>query len=247
MVILQYLTCLALDSFITKTQFEDQWTKEIQEKLDIENIDDKLKTPLLIRSENVKGSLPDSVKNNPIFTKSKDGELLESNFDKTLLKTLSEGTYWTKLQALGMVTVNHSITKLLAQKENLRTMRENVMIIVREYNRIIESITNEQKKMFKEHLRDLDKHIENGMTRFKWNNQANSFLNNSRMKCIELFNKVKKFQKNEKIIKKEYEIMGRTTLTEIGKELYSLDKFLSEQENELEKNGNKFKDSFEKI
>ena len=241
------LMILALDSFITKTQFEDQWTKELNEKLDIENLDEKLKTPLLIRAENVKIGLPDAVKNNPIFTKSKDGEFLESNFDKTLLKTLSEGTYWTKLQTLGMVTVNHAITKLLSQKENLRTMRENVMIIVREYNRIIESITPEQKKMFNEHLNELDRVISHGMSRFKWNNQANSFLINSKMQCIEIFNKVKKFQRNEKIIKKEYEIMGRTTLTHIGKELYSLNKFLFEQEKELKKNEDKFKKSFDKI
>ena len=74
-----------MDSFITATQFEDNWNKEINEKLDLNNLDDKLKTPLLIRSENVKTSgLPDSVRNNPIFTKSKDGDFLESNFDKDL-------------------------------------------------------------------------------------------------------------------------------------------------------------------
>ena len=237
-----------MDSFITATQFEDNWNKEINEKLDLNNLDDKLKTPLLIRSENVKTSgLPDSVRNNPIFTKSKDGDFLESNFDKTLLKTLSEGTYWTKLQTLGMVTVNHAVTKLLVQKESLRTMRENVMIIVREYNRIIDSINSEQKKLFKEHLRDLDGVIENGMTRFKWNNQANSFLINSRMKCIDVFTKVKRFQKNEKIVKKEYEIMARTTLTEIGKELYGLNRFITEQEQELKKNEDKFTHAFDKI
>lgn len=121
------------------------------------------------------------------------------------------------------------------------------MIIVREYNRIIESITPEQKKMFNEHLNELDRVISHGMSRFKWNNQANSFLINSKMQCIEIFNKVKKFQRNEKIIKKEYEIMGRTTLTHIGKELYSLNKFLFEQEKELKKNEDKFKKSFDKI
>lgn len=240
--------CIALDSFITKTQFEENWTKELTEDLKLEQLDEKLKTPLLVRTENVKpGSLPEKLKNNPLFTKSKDSDFLESNFDKTLLKTLSEGTFWTKLQALGMVTVNHAITKLLSQKESLRTMRENVMIIVREYNRIIESVNSDQKKLFKEHLRDLDKVIESGMGRYKWNSNANSFLQNSRIKCQEIFDMVKKFQKNEKIMKKEYEVMGRTTLTDIGKELYSLSKFLSEQEVALKNNENKFVNAFIKI
>jgi hypothetical protein len=54
------------------------------------------------------------------------------------------------------------------------------MIIVRDYNRIIESIDSEQKKLFKEHLSDLDEVIENGMTKYKWNSSANSFLQSSR-------------------------------------------------------------------
>jgi dynein heavy chain len=56
----------ALDSFITKTQF-DLWNRELSDKLDLENIDDKLKSPLLVRSENVKDKLPDSLISNPIF------------------------------------------------------------------------------------------------------------------------------------------------------------------------------------
>ena len=236
----------ALDSFITKTQF-DLWNKEISDRLDLENIDDKLKSPLLIRTENVKDKLPDSLMNNPIFAKSKDGGFLESNFDKTLLKTLSEGTYWTKLQTQGMVTVNHSVSKLLSQKEALRTMRENVMIIVRDYNKIIESIDIEQKKLFKEHLSDLDRVIENGMTKYKWNSSANAFLANSRFHCVEVFNKVKRFQKNNKVIKNEYEMMGRTTLTSIGKDLYLLKVFLDEQEKVLKNKEDRFSSSFEKI
>ena len=57
---------LALDTFITKTQF-DLWNKEIAERLDLDNIDDKLKSQLLIRSENVKEKLPETLMSNPIF------------------------------------------------------------------------------------------------------------------------------------------------------------------------------------
>jgi len=235
----------ALDSFITKTQF-DLWNKEIGERLDLDNIDDKLKSPLLIRSEHVKDKLPEALMSNPIFAKSKEGGL-ESNFDKTLLKTLSEGTYWTKLQTHGMVTVNHAISKLLAQKENLRTMRENVMTIVRDYNRIIDSTDAEEKKLFKEHLDNLDRVIESGMTKYKWNSSANTFLMNSRTHCIDVFKKVKMFQKNNKIIRREYEVMSRTTLTGIGKDLYLLKAFLDEQEKILRSKGKKFVQSFEKI
>jgi len=178
------------------------WNREIAERLDLDNIDDKLKSPLLIRSEDVNQKVPEALMSNPIFSKSREG-CLESNFDKTLLRTLSEAKYWTKLQAHGMITVNLAISKLLAQNENLRTMRENVMIIVRDYNKIINSTDSEEKKLFKEHLSDLDKVIESGMTKYKWNSSANAFLTNSRMSCLDVFKKVKKFQKHNKIIRRE--------------------------------------------
>ena len=219
---------LALVTFITKTQF-DLWNKEIAERLDLDNIDDKLKSPLLIRSENVKEKLPETLMSNPIFSKSREG-WLESNFDQKLLKTLSKATYWTKLQTHGMITVNLVISKLLAQKENLRTMRENVMIIVRDYNRIINSTDYEEKKLFKEHLWDLDKVIESGMTKYKWNSSANAFLINSRMSWLDVFKKVKKFQKYNKIIRREWEILSRTNLSKIGKDLYLLKAFMEEHE-----------------
>ena len=166
---------------------------------------------------------------NPIFSKSREG-WLESNFDQKLLKTLSEATYWTKLQTHGMITVNLVISKLLAQKENLRTMRENVMIIVRDYNRIINSTDSEEKKLFKEHLSDLDKVIESGMTKYKWNSSANAFLINSRMSWLDVFKKVKKFQKYNKIIRREWEILSRTTLSKIWKDIYLLKAFMEEYE-----------------
>ena len=80
------------------------------------------------------------------------------------------------------------------------------MIIVRDYNCFIESINIEQKKLFKKHLSDLDRVIESDMTRCKWNSSANAFLANSRFHCVEVFNKVKKFQKYHKVIKNEFEI-----------------------------------------
>ena len=85
----------ALDNFITLNCFNG-WKNEM-EKCDPKNLDTKLQQPVLIRQENAQSDIPPGLANNPLFTKSKKGGLLESNFDKNLLKILSEVTYWTKL------------------------------------------------------------------------------------------------------------------------------------------------------
>jgi dynein heavy chain len=125
----------ALDNFIANTCF-NFWKAEI-ELLDTTNIDSKLEKSVLVRSENNDKELPSSVVGNPLFARSKKSGLLESNFDSDLHKVIIEVSYWAKIQTLGFVTIPHNVAKLLQKKEGLRILRENVMLIVRDYNNII--------------------------------------------------------------------------------------------------------------
>jgi len=68
-----------------------------------------------------------------------------SNFDKDLYKVLIEVSYWTKIQTLGLVTIQHSVARLTGRKEQLRILKENVMLIVRDYNNIMHTIDNNEK------------------------------------------------------------------------------------------------------
>ena len=122
-----------------------------------------------------------------MFTKSKKGGLLESNFDKNLLKILSEVTYWTKLQAHGFVTISHAVSRFLGKREALRIMRENVMLIVRDYNNILQAISDKEKNLFKEHLENLDRVIEPGIKRHNWGTSAEGFVINCRKECLGVF------------------------------------------------------------
>jgi dynein heavy chain len=67
-----------------------------------------------------------------------------------------EVQYWTKIQSLGYITIPHTVSKLLGKKEQLRILRENVMLIVRDYNTIMHTISEKEKLLFKEHLVELD-------------------------------------------------------------------------------------------
>jgi len=59
---------------------------------------------------------------------------LESNFDRQLLRLIRECVAWKKLVNLGVVLPNYADDLMLVQKENLRVLREYVMLVVRDYN-----------------------------------------------------------------------------------------------------------------
>jgi dynein heavy chain len=186
----------SLDNYISQVQY-NQWKKEIADIVVTQSFEDKLEVPILVRrTDQDKRDLPASIANNPLFQKSTKSGLLESNFDPKLLKVIIEVGYWTKIQSLGYITIPHTVSKLLNKKEQLRILRENVMLIVRDYNTIIHTISDKEKLLFKEHLDELDKTIEPGIKRFNWGAAADSFVYTCRLQCQSVFKMVKKFQKN---------------------------------------------------
>jgi dynein heavy chain, axonemal len=74
---------------------------------------------------------------------------LESNFDRSILKLIKEASSWHKLKTYGAVVPPYADEVLNTQRENLRVLREYVMLVVRDYNMIIESMNDTERKLFK--------------------------------------------------------------------------------------------------
>jgi len=235
----------SLETYISQTCF-GAWVKEI-EPLE-KNVQDKLNVPVLIRTENVSKELSASIAQNPLFQRSKKKNgLLESNFDSNLLKVLIEVVYWTKIQNLSLVNVPHYVSKLLGRKEELRVLRENIMLIVRDYNTIIQTITDKERNLFREHLDSLDKQIEPGIKKYNWDKSDDKFVISCRRECQDVFKRVKMFQKNQLKINDEFDKVSTTCYTLIQKKLYGLHEFIQEQEDSLKNKEKDFIKSFERI
>jgi dynein heavy chain len=181
----------SLDKFIVENCFQN-WNKEI-DLMDSKNIDGKLENQILVRKEHSVNKIPSALEASPLFNKKKGDGLLESNFDVNLLRVLIELAYWTKIQTLGFVTIPHNVSRLLGKREQLRIQRENVMLIVRDYNNIIHNIDAVEKALFKEHMESLDKTIDPGIKRLNWSMQADVFVANCKRECQDVFRKVKMF------------------------------------------------------
>lgn len=218
----------ALDQYISshcKTQWLDSITALTQDA-----IENKLNNSnILVRSENSQNELPSQM-NSALFNRSKKSGLLESNFDSELHKLIGEGTYWQKIMSLGLATVPPQVSKLLTRKEQLRILRENVMLIVRDYNNIKHTIEDKEVPLFQEHLGRLDAQILPGIRKYTWVSSADAFVNHCRAECKKVFEEVKSFQGNVQKIYTEFDKITRTILTNVEKTLYLLPNFIRTQD-----------------
>ena len=80
------------------------------------------------------------------------------------MKLFQEISYWEKL----MFEIPHYAADVHAKREELRILRENVLLVIRDYNRIIAILTPEERALFKERIRFLDKKIHPGLTKLSW-------------------------------------------------------------------------------
>lgn len=90
--------------------------------------------------------------------------MLDSNFSKALLKMFQEISYWERL----LFETPHYAVECYGKREELRILRENVLLVVRDYNRIIAALSLEERQLFKERIKFLDKKIHPGLTKLTW-------------------------------------------------------------------------------
>lgn len=79
-----------------------------------------------------------------------------------------------------MFEIPHYAADVYAKREELRVLRENVLLVIRDYNRIIDILSVEERTLFKERIRFLDKKILPGLTKLTWSSKGrhtSSFYN----------------------------------------------------------------------
>ena len=74
---------------------------------------------------------------------------------------------------------------------------ENVMLIVRDYNHIMNLINDKEKALFSEHLESLNKDIRTGINKLTWSNNADAFVHLCRGSCRDTLRKIKAFQERD--------------------------------------------------
>ena len=67
-----------------------------------------------------------------------------------------------------MFEVPHYAGEVYQKRDELMKLREQVLFVVLDYNRVVAALTAEERALFKERIRFLDKKLHPGLTKLMW-------------------------------------------------------------------------------
>lgn len=154
--------------------------------------------------------------------------LLTCNFNKSLQKLLNEMRYWERLR----FEVPHYAAGIYQSSENLRVLRENVMLIVRDYNRIVGSLKPQERSLFKERIRSIDKKIRPGMVKLTWASEGIlEYVTECRLHAQRVRILIDSYKSSNRFIARQCRQMSSLLMVKLdGKKVYEESEFQLEQE-----------------
>jgi len=199
------------------------WLAELNE-LDQAQLAARLNNPLIVRvpaASGEQGMLAGhqaGINQTGLITRTTAG-LLECNFHKGLLRLFQEVHFWGKFQ--GEVQIPYVAHDITNQKEKLRILRENVLLVVCDYNRIIEDLSPQERKLFSEVIRRLDRRIGPGLNKLTWASKGviEWYVKECRKHCADAYALVREFKTNKDRIRRNCETIASTLLIDIEKNL----------------------------
>eukprot|EP00798_Chlamydomonas_sp_ICE-L_P021926 gene21926-28972_t len=92
------------------------------------------------------------------------GGLISMNFHKDLLSMSQEVHYWERMR----MSIPYIAMEINAQREKYRVMRDNDLMVVRDYNKILTVLDKEERRLFHDRIRHLDRRIMPGVSKLTW-------------------------------------------------------------------------------
>ena len=108
---------------------------------------------------------------------------------------------------------------ICTKREQLRIMCEQVMFIVRAYNDIIRDMNAEEKRLFVDHMRKLDRRIGQGLTKLTWQskNLIEMYVKDCCGNCQEVHSVLKEFKECRLVVAKACKTISSALMTKIDK------------------------------
>ncbi len=186
-----------------KHQRYQQWIELLNEQAKDNGLQLRLDKPILRRMETeapTKGSVD-----------------IVCNFDEDLLALFSEVNYWEKFH--GEFTIPYIAHDICTKREQLRVMREQVMFIVRAYNDIIKDMNAEEKRLFLDHMRKLDRKVGQGLNKLTWQskNMIEMYVKDCVANCAEVYTILKEFKECKVIVNRSCKIISGALMIKIDK------------------------------
>ncbi|VDM31109.1 unnamed protein product [Hydatigera taeniaeformis] len=159
---------------------------------------------------------------------------LESTFPGSVLRLINELDHFVLMG----IEVPHYAAEAHRRKSELRHLREIVLVMVREYNRILSILNPEEKALFHERIKMLDKKIAPGFAKIQWpvKSMVEFFVNDSRLQICSLQGKVDGYKMANADIRDDCELIAKTLLLKLEPgRIYENDDFNQEQSKHRER------------
>ena len=150
------------------------------------------------------------------------------HFNRTLLRLFGEMSYWERLR----FEMPHYAMEVYSKCEQLRVLRENVMLVIRDYNSIIVSLQPNERALFRERIRSLDKKIQPGFSKLTWVSEGvlEFFITDCRALAFKVHTLIKNYKSSNRRIGGNCQKMSEMLLIKLdGKRVYEKDEFANEQ------------------
>jgi dynein heavy chain len=142
---------------------------------------------------------------------------LENNFDHNLMRLFSEVRLWDTFEGMPIPYVAHDLAN--NQNERLRQLRDHVMIVVRGYNDVIDALDTREKRLFSDHVRQMDRRIAQGLNKLNWNHKTVKtwFVPACKTVCDDTLKVVEEYKQGMELIHTTCRAIKRTQLILIEK------------------------------
>eukprot|EP00898_Chlorokybus_atmophyticus_P005400 jgi/Chlat1/5861/Chrsp4S06373 len=123
----------------------------------------------------------------PLLVQEEEGQgLLSVNFERSIVALFHEAALWES--RLGL-EVPFAAMEAASQRERLRVLREHVLLVARDYNRILGLLDDEERRLFADRIRHLDRRVAPGLSsKLTWvsgRHHLDHFNREARRHCAE--------------------------------------------------------------
>ena len=182
---------------------------------------------------------------NRLLSSDEDGFLYQ-NFDKELLHLFTEVRFFERLH----FQIPHRALEICSHKE-YRLLREEVLNVVRDYNKILEALDDEERRLFYDRITHLDKHISPGLSKVHWTSPSKLqeyFIGEARKHCKNAYESVVQYKEAiGKVTANCAEIASTILVSVVRKKVYAEGEFEEAQKTHREKVTKKFTTAHEEM
>ncbi|KAA0723088.1 Dynein heavy chain 2, axonemal [Triplophysa tibetana] len=146
------------------------------------------------------------------------------------MEMFNEIHYWDRL----LFEIPHFVTDVYQRKEELHNLKENVLLVVKDYNRIITALNAVEMGLFSEKLRFLNKKIQPGLSKLHWSTKgtSNVFINDCRVHANKVQLMVDEYKAANLAVSKLCAQISELLLVRVdGKTVYGDLEFQEDQQN----------------